>query len=310
MDAARKKIYVAGHRGLVGSAIVRALERRGHDKLLLRTHAELDLCNQSATRQFFETERPQIVYVAAARVGGIIANAENQAAFLLQNLQIACNVIEAAYQYGAEKLLFLGSSCVYPREAPQPIPEDALLSGPLEPSNEGYAIAKIAGLKLCEYYNRQQGADFISAMPCNLYGQNDNFDAHGSHLIPALLRRFHEAKQSGVASVTLWGSGTPLREFLYADDLSEACLLLMNNYSEAKTVNIGSGQEYTVKQTAQLAAQVVGYQGKILFDTEKPDGTPRKLMDSSSIRAMGWKPKVTLEDGLRMAYEWYKGEIN
>ncbi|MDR3344488.1 MAG: GDP-L-fucose synthase [Oscillospiraceae bacterium] len=301
------KIYVAGHTGLVGSALVRALRRRGHDNLLLRTHADLDLCDQAATRQFFANERPEYVLVAAARVGGILVNSRNQAEFLLQNLQIAGNVIESAHKGGAKKLLFLGSSCVYPRGAAQPITEDALLTGALEPSNEGYAIAKIAGLKLCEYYNRQHGADFISAMPCNLYGPNDNFDPDGSHLIPALLRRFHEAKLSGASCVTLWGSGTPLREFLYADDLAEACLLLMEKYSGAQTVNIGSGDEHSVAETARLAARAVGYTGALAFDRENPDGMPRKLMDSGRMRALGWRPQTSLQEGLRRAYEHYAG---
>ncbi|MDR1409407.1 MAG: GDP-L-fucose synthase [Oscillospiraceae bacterium] len=300
------KIYVAGHRGLVGSALVRTLTRQGYSNLLLRTHTELDLCNQAAVQQFFASERPAYVFVAAARVGGILANSRDQAGFLLENLQITCNMLEAAYQSGVEKLLFLGSSCVYPRQAPQPIPEEALLTGALEPTNEGYAIAKIAGLKLCEYYNCQQGAAFISVMPCNLYGPNDNFDAEGSHLIPALLRRFHAAKQQGAAQATLWGSGNPLREFLYVDDLADACLMLMAQYTGAKTVNIGSGKELSVLQTAQMAAAAVGYAGAIAFDHEKPDGTPRKLLDSSRMRAMGWRPKTDLASGLRLAYEWYR----
>ena len=299
-----RKIYLAGHRGLVGSALKRALEQRG-EHIITRTHDELDLRNQADTRFFFAAERPDIVYLAAARVGGILANAENQAAFLLENLQIACNVIESAYEFGTKKLLFLGSSCIYPKNALQPIPETALLTGALEPTNEGYALAKIAGLKLCEFYNKQYGAAFISAMPCNLYGVGDNFDPRNSHIIPALLRRFHEAKQAGAQSVTLWGTGTPRREFLFADDLARACLLLMDDYSDPEPVNIGSGEEYTIAETAEIVAKIVGYPGAIHFDSSYPDGTMRKVVDSSKIRAMGWQPLKSFEEGIRQSYEWY-----
>ena len=295
-------IYVAGHRGLVGSAIFRALARAGYKNLLIRTHAELDLCDQAAVRAFFAQHRPDIVILAAAKVGGIHANATYPAEFIYQNLQIQNNVIDSAYHNGCEKLLFLGSSCIYPKLCPQPIKEEYLLTGPLEPTNDAYALAKIAGIKMCQAYRRQYGFDAISAMPANLYGPGDNYHPENSHVIPALIRRFHEAQIAGAEKVTIWGTGTALREFLYVDDMAEACLFLLENYSDFEHVNVGSGVEHTIMDTARMVARVVGFEGNIDTDPTKPDGTPRKLMDCSKLFSMGWQPRMGLEEGLRGAY--------
>jgi GDP-L-fucose synthase len=295
-------VFVAGHRGLVGSAIVEKLRREGHTSIVVRTRAELDLLDQAAVRRFFSEENIAYVYLAAALAGGIYANATRPADFLYQNLVIATNVMEAAAAHGVEKLLYLGSSCIYPRLAPQPIPESALLTGPLEPTNEAYAIAKIAGLKLCEAYQRQYGKRFISAMPTNLYGPNDTFDQERSHVIPALLRRMHDATAEELSEVVVWGTGTPKREFLYADDLAEALYLLMEQYEELGTINVGSGEEQTVAELANLIKNVVGFKGVVRFDPSRPDGTPRKIIDSSRMHALGWKAQVSLEEGLRRTY--------
>ena len=297
------KIYVAGHRGLVGSAIVRNLKEKGYQNVIGRTHRELDLTNQAAVREFFETEKPDVVVLAAAKVGGINANNTTPAEFAYENMQIQCNVIECCHRYQVKKLLFLGSTCIYPRMAPQPIPEDALLTGPLEETNEAYAIAKISGLEMCKFYKRQYGDDFISCMPTNLYGPHDNYDLSGSHVMPAMIRKFHEAKVNGAPSVELWGTGTPLREFLYVDDLANLCVFLMNNYSGNETVNAGTGKELTIKALTELVAEVVGYKGEIRWDTSKPNGTPRKLLDVSKAAKLGWTYQTELEDGIRMAYE-------
>ena len=298
------RIFVAGHRGLVGSGIVRKLEAEGYENLLLRTSAELDLTHSAAVAAFFEQEKPDVVVLAAAKVGGILANDTYPVEFLLENLKIQNNVIEYAHRDGVRKLLFLGSSCIYPRMAEQPIHEDSLLTGPLEKTNQWYAIAKIAGLKLCEAYNVQHGANFISAMPTNLYGPNDNFDLQNSHVLPALLRKFHEAKQSGSESVEIWGTGKPLREFLHVDDLADACLFLLQNYDEPALINVGSGSEISIADLALLVAKTVGYEGELVFDTDKPDGTPRKLMDSSRLFELGWQPCISLEEGLASTYAW------
>lgn len=294
--------YVAGHRGLVGGALCRALARAGYGNLLVRTHAELDLCDQAAVRAFFADHRPAYVMLAAAKVGGIHANATYPAEFIYQNLQIQNNVIDSAYRFGVRKLLFLGSSCIYPRACPQPIKEEYLLTGPLEPTNEPYALAKIAGIRMCQAYRRQYGFDAVSAMPTNLYGPGDNYHPENSHVIPGLIRRFHEAKEAGLDRVAIWGTGTPLREFLHVDDMAEACVFLMENYSGESHVNVGSQEEQTVLDVARLIARVVGFGGGIDTDPGKPDGTPRKLMDSGRLFAMGWKPRIALEDGLRDAY--------
>jgi GDP-L-fucose synthase len=297
------KIYVAGHRGLVGSAIWRALESEGCRNIIGRTHAELDLMDAAAVREFYAKEMPEYVFVAAAKVGGILANNNHPAQFLYENLQIQNNVIHEAWKAGVKKLLFLGSSCIYPKHAPQPLREEYLLTGPLEPTNEWYAIAKIAGIKMCQAYRRQYGCDFISAMPTNMYGPNDNYDLQNSHVLPALIRKFHEAKTSSAPQVTCWGTGAPLREFLYADDLGRACVFLMRNYSDEQFVNVGFGSDVSIRELANIVAAVVKYDGEILWDTSKPDGTPRKLMDSSRLRALGWAPQVDLEIGIRLAYE-------
>ena len=297
------KIYVAGHRGMVGSAIVRELQRNGYTNIVTRTHKELDLCRQQAVEEFFAAERPEYVFLAAAKVGGIVANSNALADFMYENMILEMNVIHAAWQNGCKKLLFLGSSCIYPRLAPQPMREDCLLTSSLEPTNEAYALAKISGLKYCEYLNRQYGTDFISVMPTNLYGINDNYHPTHSHVLPALIRRFHEAKEAGLSTVTCWGDGSPLREFLYVDDLADLCLFLMNNYSGNETVNVGSGKEITIKALTELVAEVVGYDGEILWDTSKPNGTPRKLLDVSKSAAMGWKYRTELKDGIKAAYE-------
>ena len=297
------KIYVAGHRGMVGSAIVRQLQRDGYTNIITRTHKELDLCRQDEVERFFAAERPEYVFLAAAKVGGIIANSNALADFMYENMILEMNVIHSAWQNGCRKLLFLGSSCIYPRLAPQPMKESCLLTSSLEQTNEAYALAKISGLKYCEYLNRQYGTDYISVMPTNLYGPNDNYHPTHSHVLPALIRRFHEAKEAALDSVTCWGDGTPLREFLYVDDLADLCLFLMNNYSGNETVNAGTGKEITIKALTELVAEVVGYEGEILWDTSKPNGTPRKLLDVSKSAAMGWKYKTELKDGIKAAYE-------
>jgi GDP-L-fucose synthase len=299
------RIYVAGHRGLVGSAIVRRLEQSGYKNLLLRSSDALDLRSQAAVEQFFASERPEYVFVAAARVGGIQANDSRPADFIRDNLQIQTNVIDAAWRHRVTKLLFLGSSCIYPKHAPQPMPESCLLTGPLEPTNEWYAIAKIAGVKMCQAYRKQYGFDAICAMPTNLYGPGDNFDLQSSHVLPALVRKFHEAKQRGAASAVVWGSGAPRREFLHVDDLADACLLLMRSYSSGEIVNVGWGEDVSIRELAQLIGEVVGFNGGIEFDSSKPDGTPRKLLEVSRLRAMGWAPRIPLRDGIRSTYEWF-----
>ena len=297
------KIYVAGHRGMVGSAIVRELQRQGYCNIITRTHGELDLCRQEQVEKFFAAEQPEYVFLAAAKVGGIIANHTALADFMYENMMLEMNVINAAWRNGCRKLLFLGSSCIYPRLAPQPMPESCLLTSSLEPTNEAYALAKISGLKYCEYLNRQYGTDFISVMPTNLYGPNDNYHPTHSHVLPALIRRFHEAKESGVPSVTCWGDGTPLREFLYVDDLADLCVFLMNNYSGNETVNAGTGKEIAIKELTELVAKVIGYEGEILWDTSKPNGTPRKLLDVSKAERLGWRYRTELEDGIRFSYD-------
>lgn len=297
------KIYVAGHRGMVGSAIVRVLEGQGYTDIITRTHQELNLCRQQEVEDFFAEERPAYVFLAAAKVGGIVANQEALADFMYENAVLEMNVIHAAWQNGCKKLLFLGSSCIYPRMAPQPMKESCLLTSELEKTNEAYALAKIAGLKYCEYLNKQYGTDYISAMPTNLYGPNDNYHPTHSHVLPALIRRFHEAKESGADEVTCWGTGTPLREFLYVDDLADACVFLMDHYSGDETVNVGTGKELTIKELTGIVAKVVGYEGEILWDASRPDGTPRKLLDVSKIEKLGWRYKTELEEGVRLAYE-------
>lgn len=297
------KIYVAGHCGMVGSAICRELRRQGYTNIITRTHAQLDLCRQDAVETFFAEEKPSYVFLAAAKVGGIQANSEAPADFMYQNMMLEMNVIHAAWQNGCRKLEFLGSSCIYPRLAPQPMTEDCLLTSSLEKTNEAYALAKIAGLKYCAYLNKQYAADYISVMPTNLYGPNDNYHPEHSHVLPALIRRFHEAKEAGAPSVTCWGDGSPLREFLYVDDLANLCVFLMNHYSGDETVNAGSGREISIRGLAELVARVVDYRGEILWDTTKPNGTPRKLLDVSKAAALGWRYTTELADGIRLAYE-------
>ena len=299
------KIYVAGHRGMVGSAILRRLLKEGYNNIITRTHSELDLTRQDDVEQFFAIEKPEYVFLAAAKVGGIAANNDAPADFMYMNMTLEMNVIHAAWQNGCKKLLFLGSSCIYPRLAPQPMTESCLLTSSLEQTNEAYALAKISGLKYCEYLNRQYGTDYISVMPTNLYGPNDNYDPHRSHVLPALIARFHKAKTEGVKSVTCWGDGSPLREFLYVDDLADLCLFLMNNYSGNETVNAGSGKEITIKDLSEMVARIVGYTGEILWDTTKPNGTPRKLLDVSKAAKMGWTYSTELEDGIALAYQDY-----
>ena len=300
------KIYVAGHRGLVGSAIVRELHRQGYENLVLRTSQELDLRQQSAVETFFAQEKPEYVILAAARVGGIQANNTYRAEFIYDNLMIEANIIHSAYLNQVEKLLFLGSSCIYPKMCPQPMREEYLLTGFLEPTNEPYAIAKIAGIKLCENYCRQYGVNFISAMPTNLYGINDNFDLANSHVLPALLRKFHEAKINNVSEVEVWGTGSALREFLYVDDLANACVFLLENYQGLDFVNVGTGEEVSIKELALIIKAVVGYEGELKFDTSKPDGTPRKLQDTSKLTSLGWQPQTSLKEGLEATYQWFK----
>lgn len=296
------KIYVAGHNGMVGSAIVRALKKQGYNNIIIRTHKELDLCRQEDVEKFFVEEKPEYVFLAAAKVGGIMANSKALADFMYDNMILEMNVIHSAWKNGCKKLQFLGSSCIYPRMAPQPITEDCLLTGALEKTNEAYALAKISGLKYCEFLNKQYGTDYISVMPTNLYGPNDNYHPEHSHVLPAFIRRFHEAKENNLPEVVCWGDGSPLREFLYVDDLADLCVFLMNNYSGNETVNAGTGKEITIKKLAELVAKVVGYTGSIIWDDTKPNGTPRKLLDISKSKALGWKYKVELEDGIKLAY--------
>jgi GDP-L-fucose synthase len=298
-------IFVAGHRGLVGSAIVRRLREKGYDNLLLKTRSELDLTDQAAVRAFFESERPDHVVLAAAKVGGILANSTYPADFIYQNLAIEVNIIHEAWRAGVKKLLFLGSSCIYPKLAPQPLKEEYLLTSSLEATNEAYAIAKIAGLKMCEFYNRQYGARFISVMPTNLYGPGDNFDLETSHVLPAMIRKFHEAKLRGDDAVTLWGTGTPRREFLHVDDMADACVFLMELYEEPGFLNIGCGEDVTIRELAELVRRVVGFTGNILWDSAKPDGTPRKLLDVSKLKAVGWSASTSLDAGVLSTYRWY-----
>lgn len=296
------KIYVAGHRGMVGAAIVRALRRHGFENIICRTHAELDLTNQAAVEKFFSDERPDYVFLAAAKVGGIVANNNAPADFMYQNMMLEMNAINSAWRNGCRKLLFLGSSCIYPRMAPQPMKEEYLLTSSLEPTNEAYALAKISGLRYCQYLRRQYGADFISVMPTNLYGPGDNYHPEHSHVLPALIRRFHEAKISNAPSVTCWGDGSPLREFLYVDDLADLCVLLMDRYSEEITINAGTGKEITIRELTEKVARIIGYEGAIEWDTTRPNGTPRKLLDISRAKALGWEPSVSLDEGISMAY--------
>lgn len=300
-----ERIFVAGHRGMVGSAVHRKLLEEGFTRVIGRTRAELDLLDRSAVRAFYESERPDIVVVAAAKVGGIMANWEQPVEFLLQNLTVQNNLIEAAHDFGSRKVLFLGSSCIYPKMAPQPITEEALLTGPLEPTNDAYAIAKIAGIKLCQSYAREYGDNFISAMPTNLYGPNDNYDLRNSHVLPALIRKVHEAKKSGAASIPVWGSGRVRREFLHTSDLADACLFLLENYDDPGLVNIGCGEDVSIRELAETVCDVLGFSGGLEFDTTKPDGTPRKLLDISKIKALGWTPKISLRDGIADAYGWF-----
>jgi GDP-L-fucose synthase len=303
------KIFVAGHRGLVGSAVVRALRAKGYENLLLAAHRELDLTSQRSVSEFFQRERPQAVIMAAARVGGINANNTRPAEFIRDNLLIQDNVIDSAYRSGAEKFVFLGSSCIYPKLAPQPMKEEYLLTGPLEPTNEWYAIAKIAGVKMCQAYRRQFGFKAISLMPTNLYGPGDNFDLQNSHVLPALIRRFHEAKLLGHATMSIWGTGTPRREFLHVDDLADAVIYLMNSYDDEQIINVGWGEDVTIRELAEMIAAVSGFQGRLAFDPTKPDGTPRKLLDTSRLSALGWKPKITLRSGIEQTYEWFKQHV-
>lgn len=296
------KIYVAGHRGMVGSAILRNLEKRGFRNFVLRTHAELDLTNQRAVDEFFSAEKPEYVFLAAAKVGGIVANTTYPAKFFYDNIIIETNVIHSAYVHGVKKLMFLGSSCIYPKFAEQPMREDALLTGLLEPTNEAYAVAKIAGIKMCDYYRREYSCDFVSVMPTNLYGPGDNYDLNNSHVLPALIRKFHEAKTNDSPEVVLWGSGSPLREFLHADDMADATVFCMLNYSDFGHVNVGSGIELSIKELAHKVRSIIGYDGRIVWDRSKPDGTPRKLMDSTKLHNMGWQPTVSLDEGLEAVY--------
>lgn len=297
------KIYVAGHNGMVGSAIIKNLQKKGYTNIITRSHKELDLLNQNDVNKFFESEKPEYVFLAAAKVGGIIANSKHLADFMYENMMIEMNVIHAAWKNGVKKLEFLGSSCIYPKFAPQPIPESCLLTSSLEPTNEAYALAKISGLKYCEYLNTQYGTNFISCMPTNLYGPNDNYHPEHSHVLPALIRRFHEAKINNLPEVLCWGDGTPYREFLYVDDMADACVFLMNNYEGNETVNIGTGKEISIKELTELVAKIVGYTGKVSWDSSKPNGTPRKLLDVSKLNNLGWKYKVGLEEGITLSYK-------
>jgi GDP-L-fucose synthase len=303
------KIYVAGHRGLVGSAIMRRLEAEGYKNLLTHTHAELDLTRQEKVEEFFHEERPDYVFLAAARVGGIYANNTYPAEFIYSNLTIQTNVIHASYLFEVKKMLFLGSSCIYPKNCPQPMKEEYLLSGPLEPTNEPYAVAKIAGIKMCQAYNRQYGTNFLSVMPTNLYGPNDNFDLKMSHVLPALIRKFHEAKTEGLSEVEIWGTGSPMREFLHVDDLADACLFLMNNYNSSKIINIGAGKDLTIKELAEMIARIVGFDGHLFFNSIKPDGMSKKLLDVSRLNSFGWRARIGLEQGIAKTYKWYAENV-
>jgi GDP-L-fucose synthase len=303
------KVYVAGHRGLVGAAVVRALQRQGYENLAVRTHRELDLTDQAAVRGFFERERPQAVIMAAARVGGIHANDSRPAEFIRDNLLIQDNMIDSAHRAGVHKFVFLGSSCIYPKLAPQPLKEDYLLTGPLEPTNEWYAVAKIAGIKMCQAYRRQYGFNAISLMPTNLYGPGDNFDLQNSHVLPALIRRFHEAKERGEPTMSIWGTGTPRREFLHVDDLADAVVYLLETYDEEPIVNIGWGEDVTIRELAETIAEVAGFKGRLVFDSSKPDGTPRKLLDTSRLTSLGWKPEIKLRAGIELTYAWFKEHV-
>jgi GDP-L-fucose synthase len=308
----RSKIYLAGHRGLVGSALKRKLESKGYTNLIFRTHKELDLTNQQAVNEFFEQEKPEYVFLAAAKVGGILANSTYPAEFIYENLMIESNIIHAAYKYGVKKLLFLGSSCIYPKLAPQPLKEEYLLTGPLEETNEAYAIAKIAGIRLCKHYNQQYRTNFISVMPTNLYGPNDNFDLETSHVMPALIRKFHEAKINNESEVIVWGTGKPLREFMHVDDMADACVYLMENYDYSDVgefVNIGVGKDITIGKLAELIKEIVGFEGEIKKDISKPDGTPQKLLDITKLNSLGWKANISLKDGIEQTYECYQDQI-
>lgn len=300
------KIYVAGHRGLVGSAIFRNLKNKGYNNIIGRTHSELDLTNQAAVEEFFSEEKPEYVFLAAAKVGGIGANSEYPADFIMENLQIQCNVINGSFNNKVKKLMFLGSSCIYPKMCPQPIKEEYLLSGYLEPTNEAYALAKISGLKMCQYYNRQYGSNYISVMPTNLYGPNDNFDLNNSHVMPALIRKIHEAKLNNAPFVEIWGTGKPLREFLHVDDMADACVFVMEEYQGDEFFNVGTGNEISIKELAETIKDIVRYKGELRFNSSKPDGTPRKLLDVSKIENLGWKHKIDLVEGIRNTYEWFK----
>lgn len=308
----KSKIYLAGHRGLVGSALKRKLESKGYSNLIFRTHRELDLTKQQAVNEFFEQEKPEYVFLAAAKVGGILANNTYPAEFIYENLMIEANIIHASYRYGVKKLLFLGSSCIYPKLAPQPLKEEYLLTGPLEETNEAYAIAKIAGIRLCKHYNQQYRTNFISVMPTNLYGPNDNFDLETSHVMPALVRKFHEAKVKNEPEVVIWGTGKPLREFLHVDDMADACVYLMENFDMddiGEFVNIGVGKDITIGELAELIKKIVGFEGEIRKDLSKPDGTPQKLLDITKLSSLGWKAKISLKDGIEQTYEWYQSQI-
>lgn len=304
----KSKIYVAGHKGLVGSAILRALESRGYHNLVLRTSSEVDLRNREEVNRLFQQEKIEYVFLAAAKVGGIAANNDYPADFIRDNLLIQTNVIDAAYQFNVEKLLFLGSTCIYPKFAPQPLKEEYLLSGELEPTNQPYAIAKIAGINMCQSYNRQYGTKYISVMPTNMYGPHDNFDLKTSHVLPALIRKFHDAKENNIPSVEVWGTGSPRREFLHSDDLAEACLFLMDHYNDSEIINVGVGNDISIKELAELIQSIVGYQGEIVFNSSIPDGTPRKLVDVTKINHLGWEAKISLEDGLRSVYQSFQKE--
>lgn len=303
------RIYVAGHTGMVGSAIVRELNKQGYENIITRSHSQLDLTNQLAVENFFKTEKPEYVFLSAAKVGGIVANNTYPADFLYENMMIEMNVINSAFKNNCKKLEFLGSSCIYPKFAEQPITEDSLLTGPLEPTNEAYALAKISGLRYCQYLNKQYGTNYISVMPTNLYGPNDNYDSANSHVLPAMIKKFHDAKENNFSAVTCWGNGTALREFLYVDDLADLCVFLMNNYNGLEPINAGSGEEISIKDLAELVASIVGYKGEILWDTTKPNGTPRKLLDLSKSKNIGWKYKTPLIDGIKMTYEDFMGVI-
>lgn len=308
----KSKIYLAGHRGLVGSALKRKLELKGYSNLIFRTHGELDLTNQQAVNEFFEREKPEYVFLAAAKVGGILANNTYPAEFIYENLMIEANIIHASYRYGVKKLLFLGSSCIYPKLAPQPLNEKYLLTGPLEETNEAYAVAKIAGIRLCKHYNQQYGTNFISVMPTNLYGPNDNFDLETSHVMPALIRKFHEAKVKNEPEVVIWGTGKPFREFLHVDDMADACVYLMENFNTddiGEFVNIGVGKDITIGELAELIKEIVEFEGAIRKDISKPDGTPQKLLDITKLSSLGWKAKILLKDGIEQTYEWYQSQI-